>query len=467
MLTRRTRVQLGAFVVVSVATLAAILVNYLGVPAALGQGVRRVSLRLPDAAGLHQAAKVTYRGVEVGKVQSVDVSSPGVTAELVIDDDYAVPRNVTAWVHDMSPVGEQYVDLVPAASKAGGVLADGDVITADRARTQVTTAEMLDEVHGLLRSVPRRSLRTTVDELYLATRGTGDDVGRLLDSAHDWQDAADTSFDDTAALLESLGPVLGTQQSSGEEIRSYSSDLRRFSERLVLSDDDIREGLRRGPAFARQVDATVRDLDPTLPLLMADLASVGRVLEVYRPNIEHMLIVLPALENAMLNLLAPAVQGDPYDWLKLDFKTPVNNSPACTQGFEYTRRQRDPNDVSSAPIPQDSYCKVAPTDPRVVRGVRNDPCPQDPSRRGPTARACGLVFPRYSVEGVASSGAGVETAGYDPRDGRVVTADGQVFRLADLAQGAREPRTWQELMRLPLRESAAGERGPERGEEHG
>jgi phospholipid/cholesterol/gamma-HCH transport system substrate-binding protein len=189
---------------------------------------------------------------------------------------------------------------------------------------------------------------------------------------------------------------------------------------------------------------------------MADLASVGRVLEVYLPNIEHMLIVLPALENSMLNLLAPAVEGDPYDWLKLDFKTPANNSPACVEGFEYTRHQRDPNDVNSAPIPQDSYCKVPPSDPRVVRGVRNDPCPQDPSRRGPTARACGLVFPRYTVADDPRAQEQVETAGYDPRDGTVVTADGQLFRLADLAEDAAEPTTWQQLMRLPLETGAPG-----------
>lgn len=454
MLTRRTRLQLGAFVVVSVATVAVILVNYLGVPAALGHGVHTVSLHLPDASGLHQSAKVTYRGVEVGKVDRVEVSPGGVTAGLVIDDEYDVPSNVLAQVHDMSPVGEQYVDLVPGSSKTEGYLADGDVIPADRARLQITTAEMLDEVDGLVRSVPRRSLRTTIDELYLATRGTGDDMGALFDSAREWQAAADASFDDTAALLVSLEPVLGTQRASAGEIRSYSGNLRRFSGQLVRSDQDLRGSIRRGGPLARQVDGVVRDLDPTLPILMADLASVGRVLEVYLPNIEHMLIVLPALENAMLNLLAPGVDGDPYDWLKLDFKTPANNSPACVEGFEYTRQQRDPNDVSSAPIPQDSYCKVPPSDPRVVRGVRNDPCPQDPSRRGPTARACGLVFPRYTVADDPRAQEQVETAGYDPRDGTVVTADGRLFRLADLGEDATEPTTWQQLMRLPLESGA-------------
>jgi hypothetical protein len=60
------------------------------------------------------------------------------------------------------------------------------------------------------------------------------------------------------------------------------------------------------------------------------------------------------------------------------------------------------------------------------------------------------VFPRYTVEDPPT---GLETAGYDPGTGRVVTADGQLFRVADLAQGAREPTTWQQLLRLPLREA--------------
>ena len=68
--------------------------------------------------GLYKNANVTYRGVAVGRVESVGLNPNGVTAEMRLNSGTPIPSNVTATVKSVSAVGEQYIDLVPPGNPA-------------------------------------------------------------------------------------------------------------------------------------------------------------------------------------------------------------------------------------------------------------------------------------------------------------------------------------------------------------
>ncbi len=72
-----------------------------------------VTVQLPQAGGLYPGGNVTYRGVEIGRVQAVRLTETGAEAELQMDSDVHVPANLDAQVHSVSAVGEQYVELLP------------------------------------------------------------------------------------------------------------------------------------------------------------------------------------------------------------------------------------------------------------------------------------------------------------------------------------------------------------------
>src|ERR1700754_4174691 len=113
MLDRLTRLQLSIFAVVTVICVGAISVFYLHVPAAVGLGSYHVTANFVAGGGLYENANVTYRGVTIGRVESVGLSNDGVVANMRLNRGTAVPENVTATVKSVSAVGEQYVDLVP------------------------------------------------------------------------------------------------------------------------------------------------------------------------------------------------------------------------------------------------------------------------------------------------------------------------------------------------------------------
>ncbi|HVV12665.1 MlaD family protein [Amycolatopsis sp.] len=445
------RTQLTVFVLVTIVSLVLVGVYYVRLPEQFGAGEYHVSLNLPDAAGLYPNAIVTYRGVEIGRVRGVRAVRSGADIDLAIEDGNPVPADVVPEVHSTSAVGEQYVNLVPASPLPGGpVLADGAKIDGTQARLPVATLNLLDDVDRFAKSVPAQSLNVTVDELYKAFNGSGEDLTRLLDTAMQFQDKADANLKPTLDLISHLVPVLGTQQQLAPQIQSYSRDLRSFTSQLAASDGTIRRLIADGAPAADQLDGLFGDLRPTLPVLLADLATVGRVTTAYLPGIEHVLTVLPAtileMQSAGGDPRHPDIEGG-IDSAKLDFKLNVNDPPTCTAGFENAGKHRDPNDLSPAPIPQDSYCKVPQNDPRVVRGARNDPCPNNPAKRAATAAGCGLIFDRVTVPGAAPQPVAVT---YDPDTGDVQAPDGKLYQLADLARNGPLPHTWQDLIRQTL-----------------
>lgn len=442
MMTRVARRKVAGFVVVSALSLGWTAAEYVRLPALFGMGQYTVTVQLDEAHGLYPKAEVTYRGVTVGSVRELSFDGDGIEAELRIDDDVSIPSDVVAEVHSVSAVGEQYVNLVPR-STGGEPLESGSVIPQQDTETPVATTELIDELNELVHSVPDGALRTTVDEMYAGLATTPREQVRILDSSEELLADARDAQPATIGLLEDAVPVLRTQRRHSPDLASYLDDLASWTGQLEASDRQLRTLLREGPGFADETTALVDDLAATLPPLMADLASWGEVLDVYRPGIEHILTVLPAtLEATMAG--APASRlDDPYPESNLSFKVGVNDPPVCIQGFEDAHRHRDPSEVGPAPFPDRSWCKVAPSDPRAVRGARNQPCPQDPYRRGPDAASCGLLF---EYEPFAPQLDGRRSAG-----ARGLGAP-DVAALLTEGEAGTPPRTWQELVRLPLDE---------------
>ncbi len=78
---RLTRFQLAVFAVVTAITVTLIAVFYLRLPASLGLGTYSVTADFEAGGGLYKNANVTYRGVAVGRVESVGLNRNGVDAK--------------------------------------------------------------------------------------------------------------------------------------------------------------------------------------------------------------------------------------------------------------------------------------------------------------------------------------------------------------------------------------------------
>lgn len=171
-LNRRMMIQLAVFTVIALTAIAIMGLQFLKLPAKLfGIGRYSVTMQLPETGGLYGTGNVTYRGVEVGRVQSVHLTETGVDAVLSLKSGIDIPSDLKAEVHSQSAIGEQYVDLVPR-NGTSRPLKDGDVIPQSATSVPPDINALLDTANSGLQAIPRDNLKTAIDEAYTAVGGS-------------------------------------------------------------------------------------------------------------------------------------------------------------------------------------------------------------------------------------------------------------------------------------------------------
>ncbi|WP_067720940.1 MCE family protein [Nocardia yamanashiensis] len=467
-LTKFVKVQLAIFSVLTIIGLTAMAGSYVHVPAMFGIGRYDVTVQLAATGGLYQTANVSYRGTNVGKVSDITLTPQGAAAKLSIDSDYKIPSDVRAYVKSVSAVGEQYVDLIPADDAKGGTLHDGSVIPVERTQLPQDVGAMLDQADRLLSTVADTKLQEVIEAAFTAFNGAGPDLQRFIDSASLLVQEAQANTEQTKDLLAKLGPLLDTQVQSDESVRSWTRDLATLTDQLREHDPSLRQLLQRTPAAAQRVTQTFQDLKPTMPLLLANMVSVGQVGVTYHAGIEQVLVVYPPLLAGLLT----AIRGPVQYGAMVDFMLGLNDPPGCLTGFLPADQRRSPADLSPADTPDNLYCKVAQNAKEAVRGIRNTPCMEVPGKRAPTPELCrdpngyqpvGDNPPTGQPRAVDNNGQpkenllGNQPAAFygqsDPKTGTFLGPDGRTYRQGDIGPDgtSRVPSSWQEMLEEQLR----------------
>lgn len=385
MIDRLTRMQLMIFGIVTVLTVGAISLFYLHVPAAVGIGTYHVNANFLAGGGIYQNANVTYRGVTVGRVDSVGLATDGVVAKMKLNSNTAIPDNVTATVKSVSAVGEQYIDLIPPESPSTNKLRNGATIEQGNTRVGQDIAGMLHEADTLVSSIGNSRLQDLLRETFKAFNGSGPELARLIESSRLLIDEANANYGQTTQLIDQAGPFLDAQMRSGDNIRSLADGLARFTGEVNKADPQLRATLKTVPGATEAANTAFSGIRPTFPVLAANLANFGRIGVIYSKSIEQALVIFPALMAALSTVAggAPADEG-----AKLDFKIDLGDPPPCNVGFVPATQIRSPADETLRELPPDLYCKTAQNDPAVVRGARNYPCMEFPGKRAPTIQLC-------------------------------------------------------------------------------
>lgn len=385
MLTRFVRTQLVLFTIASLIGVTLMFFGYMRVPTLLGVGRLTVKLDLPETGGLYRFSNVTYNGVQIGTVTDVVLTDSGVRATLSLDRLPVIPADLRAEVRSVSAIGEQYVDLQPRSDGAP-YLQNGSVIAASDTEVPQQVGPMLDQVSALVDSIPKDRLSKLLDETYLAFNGAGYDFQSLLDSAATVSGDANRVSGRIRTLIDHGAPLLDSQAQSTDAIRTWARSVAGITEQVAANDPQLRAILQRGPGFADEVSGLLQDLKPTLPILLANMNTVGQVLLAYNPSIEQLMVLLPGYIAAQQSFGLP--KNNPTGLPQGDFTLTFGDPNPCTVGFLPPSSWRSPADTTTIDTPDGLYCKLPQDSPVSVRGARNFPCIEHPGKRAPTVELC-------------------------------------------------------------------------------
>ena len=472
----RMKIQLAVFMVIAVVAMGLMGLHFMKLPAKLfGVGRYTVTVELPRTGGLYSGGNVTYRGTEVGRVQDVRLTQTGVEAELSLKSGIDVPSDLVAEVHSQSAIGEQYVALLPRTGEARP-LRDGDVIPLADTSVPPDVNTLLADANTGLRAIPGDNLKTVIDESYIAVGGLGSELSRIVKGTSDLAIEARKHLDPLITLIDESQPVLDSQTNTSEAIRAWASHVATVSTQLKTQDRAVAHVMDEGGAAADSVRQLVDRVSPTLPIVLANLLSVGQVAVTYHDSIEQLLVLFPQVVSAgQAGLVANVNTKQDYEGQYLSFNLNINLPPACTTGFLPAQQLRSAVFEDAPDRPEgDLYCRVPQESPFNVRGARNIPCETVPGKRAPTVRMCesdevyvplndgfnwkgdpnatlsGQPIPQLPPEAAQSAAPPpIVAAEYDPATGSYTGPDGKQYTQSDLAQGAQDNKTWQTMLLPP------------------
>lgn len=478
--TRRTWLQLGVLAIVAVVSGSLILFRYAQVQAnVFGVGRYTVTVDLPASGGLYPTANVSYRGTDVGQVTDVQVTDTGVRAILSLKSDVGVPSNSEAEVHSRSAIGEQYLDFVPK-NDGSRPLKDGDVIATADTRIPPDIATLLDAANTAITAIPPDNLKTVVDEGNTAVAGLGPDLSRLVNGSTKLAIDAGNTIDPLAKLIDDAGPVLNSQIQSADSISTWADRLAAITAQLRAEREAVSRLIVGGSAGFDEGKQLLDRVGPALPIVLANLVSLGQIAVSYHAALEQTLVMVPqGVATVGGALLADRDAPLPYRGAYISFNLNVNLPQPCTTGYIPATQRRSPSDVDFPDLPAgDLYCRI-PQDAQhnSVRGVRNTPCLTRPGKRAPTAALCesdqqyvplndgnnwkGDPNATFTGQGVPDRGPlpsapppppevkpPPAVVQYDPATGAYVGPDGRQYTQSNLAADGG-PKTWQDMLTPP------------------
>jgi phospholipid/cholesterol/gamma-HCH transport system substrate-binding protein len=354
-------------VIIAVVAVLYALIRFANLGEVFGQNGYTVKLELNESGGIFTNAEVTYRGYNIGRVGQLRLTRTGLEADLNIDPSAPrVPSNLQAVVANRSAVGEQFVDLRPATD-SGPYLQGGSVIPAAKTKTPVSTEQVIGNLDSLAASVPTDSLRTVVDQSYIAFSGTGGDLQKLMDTARSFTQTAQQYLPQTVQLLQAGGKVLDTQNAEAGNMASFSKSLNELTGQLKASDGDLRKLIGITPQVANQITQVLNESGPGLGALTANLLTTSNLVVTRLDGIEQALVSYPVLA-AGAQTVAP---GDGTAHLGLVVN--MFNPPSCTKGYLPFSAYRAGTDLAPRDPKANAYCAEPTGSPIDVRGAQNAP----------------------------------------------------------------------------------------------
>lgn len=445
MIRRTVKIQLVAFVVISLLGIYYVAANYVGVNVPWGAQPMTVTMEVANTGGIFTNAAVTERGVDVGRVGKLTLRQGHVDVQLKIDPGHHIPRDLRATIANLSAVGEQYVDLEPQTAD-GPMLRSGDVITADKVTVPLDDATLLVDLDRLVTSVDQNHLTTVIEELGKGFDNLGPALQALIDNGNQLTQDAIASLPAQLKLIDDSRTVLDTQNQVASELKAWAASFHSFSDQLRVSDPALRGVLDNGVTAAAQLTALLKDNQAALPTLLGNLITFNQIQAVRLPYVKATLQLFPP-QVAGGFFVTP---GDGTAHFGMVQQTPQDSpSSPCTIGYQSTKlRGNDGPTQWGGPANLNAYCQD-PTGNDDNRGSRFVPRPDnyqitnaDPypgpvygksshptvaeQEQGGTFGSTGTTS---GSGGGASAQDSVLSLPYDPTTGLLTGLDGKTYQL--------------------------------------
>jgi phospholipid/cholesterol/gamma-HCH transport system substrate-binding protein len=265
--------------------------------------------------GLVTANPVSVKGMKVGQVKKLYFSKkdPGkIVVELVVENDYPIPKNSVAKIVSTGLIGSKEIEIALGDSKE--FLESGDTLLA------ITEATLGEEVNRQILPLKKKAenLISSIDTVAtiiqeLLNKNTRDNLVQAIEHVKQaLENLAHTTYNiDTLVETQRnhLAAIISNVESISYNLRQNNDKIKN----IITNFSDISDSLAKAdiPAILNNVDRTISDLNVAIAKINKGEGSVGLLLN------DKKLYDEATKAAKDLNLLLEDIKANPSKYIKV------------------------------------------------------------------------------------------------------------------------------------------------------
>ncbi len=280
---KKTIGAVGLVAVVLVATL--VFIQFEG-----GFTPKRTLALVADRAGLlvGTGSKVTYNGVEIGRVASIGETQfggkPAAKFTLDVSPQYfpLIPVNVVAAIKATTLFGGKYVALA-SPKNPGASITSADVIDGRSVTTEINT--VFETLTSIAQSVDPVKLNLTLNGVAEALSGLGDKFGTSLTNDNKVLDNLNPRMDQLHHDIQKLAQVADVVADVSPDLWNFLDKIATTAHTLNAQQKDLDAMLLAAIGFANTGAEVLDRSRPHLVQTLAELVPTTGLLDTYSPEL--------------------------------------------------------------------------------------------------------------------------------------------------------------------------------------
>lgn len=264
-----------------------------------------------DSNGIFVGDDVRVRGVNVGKIDTIEPQPSRVKITFWVDDSHPVPAGAKAVILSPTLVTARAIQLTPPYT-GGPAMKNNAVIGQDRTAVPMEWDDFRTQLSRLTKTLQPTEpggvstlgalINTTADNL----RGRGANIRDAIVRLSQAVSALGDHSGDTFTTVKNLSLLVSALQGSTDLIRQMNQNLAAVSSLLANDPDEVARAVKDLNDAAAQVTSFVAENRETLGIATDKLSSISQALHDSLDDIKQALHVLPTTAANAVNIYQPA-----------------------------------------------------------------------------------------------------------------------------------------------------------------
>ncbi|MDT5256738.1 MAG: phospholipid/cholesterol/gamma-HCH transport system substrate-binding protein [Mycobacterium sp.] len=234
-------------------------------------------------------AKVTYNGVQIGRVASIsEVQRDGKPAAKLILDIYPrylklIPANVDAKIVATTVFGQKYVSFTPPRNPSPQRITSQTVLDARSVTTEINT--LFQTLTSIAQQVDPVKLNLTLSAAAQALAGLGDRFGQSIVNANAILDDVNPQLPQARHDIQQLAGLGDTYANAAPDLLDFLNNAVITSRTINRQQKDLDQALLSATGFGNTGADIFQRGGPYLARGAADLVPTAEVLDTYSPEL--------------------------------------------------------------------------------------------------------------------------------------------------------------------------------------